>query len=80
VAVVDDAISAGSAVQASLADIESCGAIPVALGALIVIGPRAGALAAERGLALEWLVELPNAMYVPTDCPMCAQGTPLTKP
>jgi len=80
VAVVDDAISAGSAVQASLSDLESCGAIPVALGALIVIGPRAGALAAERGLALEWLVELPNAMYVPTDCPMCAQGTPLTKP
>ena len=80
VAVVDDAISAGSAVQASLADLESSGAVPVALGALIVIGPRAAALAAERHLALEWLVDVPNPIYVPTDCPMCALGAPMTNP
>jgi len=80
VAVVDDAISAGSAVQASLADLESTGAVPVTLGALIVIGPRAAALAAERHLALEWLVDVPNPIYVPSDCPMCALGAPLTSP
>jgi len=80
VAVVDDAISAGSAVQAALSDLQSWGAIPVALGALIVIGPRAAVLAAEQQLALEWLAELPNAIYLPTECPMCARAAPLTNP
>lgn len=80
VAVVDDAISAGSAVRAALADLESCGAIPVALGALMVIGPRAAALAAERRLPLEWLVALPAAIYLPVQCPMCALGAHLTNP
>jgi len=80
VALVDDAISAGSAVQAALKDLTSCGAIPVALGALITIGPRAAALAAEQHLPLESLVELPAAIYAPTECPMCALGAPLTEP
>jgi orotate phosphoribosyltransferase len=80
VALVDDAISAGSAVQAALADLTSCGAIRVALGALITIGPRAAALAAEEHLPLESLIELPAAVYAPTQCPLCALGAPLTDP
>ena len=80
VALVDDAISAGSAVQAALTDLTSCGAIPVALGALITIGPRAAALAAEQHLPLESLIELPAAIYTPAECPMCALGAPLSDP
>jgi orotate phosphoribosyltransferase len=80
VAVVDDAISAGSAVRAALADLVSCGAIPVALGALMLIGPKAVSLATEMRLPLERLLELPNPVWTPAECPLCAAGRPLTNP
>ena len=80
VAIVDDAISAGSAVRSTLADVESCGAMPVVLGALISVGARARQFAATKRIALECLVELPQAIWTPTECPLCAAGTPLTSP
>ncbi|RPI88772.1 MAG: orotate phosphoribosyltransferase, partial [Planctomycetaceae bacterium] len=40
-AVVDDVINAGSAVQAVLDDFSACGARPVAIGALMVLGQSA---------------------------------------
>jgi orotate phosphoribosyltransferase len=52
VAIVDDAISAGSAVRGTHSDLIACGARPVALGALIVFGDAPRALAAEAGLPL----------------------------
>jgi orotate phosphoribosyltransferase len=79
VAVIDDAISAGSAVRATLADLDSLGAQAVELAALIVIGDRPAALARERNLPLEWLVRLPNNVWAPGECPMCALGAPLTE-
>ena len=78
VAVVDDAISAGSAVRATLADIASAGANPVALGALMLIGPKAVSLATELQLPLERLLELPNPIWAPIECPLCESGAPLT--
>jgi orotate phosphoribosyltransferase len=79
-AIVDDAISAGSAARATLADLEACGARPVALAAFILIGDRAAVLAREKAVPLEWLVQLPNRLYAPAECPMCALGAPLTEP
>ena len=38
---MDDAISAGSAVRGTHADLIDCGALPVALGALVVFGDAA---------------------------------------
>jgi orotate phosphoribosyltransferase len=78
--VVDDAISAGSAVRAALADLVSCGAIPVAIGALMLIGPKAVSLATELRLPLERLLELPNPVWTAAECPLCAAGRPLTNP
>jgi orotate phosphoribosyltransferase len=80
VAVVDDAISAGSAVRATLADLGLCGATPVVLGALLLIGPRATRLATETQLPIESLMELPNQIWTPAECPICSQGVPLTSP
>ena len=80
VAVVDDAISAGSAVRSTLGDVESCGAVPVALGALISFGGRAAEFAASKQIALEGLVDRPLAIWTPSECPRCAGGTPLTTP
>lgn len=80
VALVDDAISAGSAVRATLADLEACGALPVVLGALIVVGPRGRQFAAEKRIPLEYLIDLPNPSWAPTECPMCGLGAPLLFP
>jgi orotate phosphoribosyltransferase len=79
VAVVDDAISAGSAVRATLADLDALGAQPVVLAALMVIGDRPMALARERMLPLAFLVQLPNNVWAPAECPMCALAAPLTE-
>jgi orotate phosphoribosyltransferase len=72
VAIVDDVINAGSATRATLADLRACGARPVAVGALLVLGSSAAALTAAEGLALETVATLPNALWEPAECPLCA--------
>ncbi|HYO50313.1 MAG TPA: phosphoribosyltransferase family protein [Chloroflexia bacterium] len=72
VAVVDDAISAGSAVRGTLAALEANGAKPVALAALLVLGTQAERFCREHGLALEYIAQLPYEVWLPTECPLCA--------
>jgi orotate phosphoribosyltransferase len=74
-AVVDDVINAGSAVRATLAELDGCGAVPVAVGALLLLGPPAPA--AERGLPLHRLDTQAAGLWEPADCPRCAAGEPL---
>jgi len=76
-ALVDDAISAGSAVRGSLADLLACGAQPVALGALFVFGERAAAFAREHALPLEVIAPMPSSLWPPDRCPLCHAGVPL---
>jgi orotate phosphoribosyltransferase len=78
VAIVNDVINAGSAVLGTLADLRAAGASPVAIGALAVLAERAGQLAAENQLPLERLVQLPNQIWDPQECPLCARHVPLT--
>ena len=77
VAVVNDVINAGSAVRGALIDLDACGARPVAIGALLVLGTSAARLAADRGVALETLASLPNTLWTPAECPLCGRGVPL---
>lgn len=77
VAVVDDVINAGSATGGTLIALDAAGAEAVAIGALLVLGDPAGALAARRGIPLERIAWLPNAIWTPADCPLCASGIPL---
>jgi orotate phosphoribosyltransferase len=79
VAVVDDAINAASAVRATVADLVGCGAYPVAVGALVVLGDTADALAGDRGVSLECGCRVPGRLWVPADCPLCATGVPLER-
>lgn len=79
VAIVDDAISAGSAVRGTYADLLGCGARPVALGALLVFGGAAAKFAAESGLALEGIAAMDFGLWLPTDCPLCRAGVALEK-
>ncbi len=77
VAIVNDVINAGSSVRGTLTDLEACGARPVAIGTLLVLGSSASRIAAERGVALETLASLPNDIWTTAECPMCARRVPL---
>jgi len=77
VAIVNDVINAGSAVRGTLADLEACHARPVAIGTLLVLGSSASRIAADGGVSLETLASLPNNIWTPAECPMCARRLPL---
>jgi orotate phosphoribosyltransferase len=77
VAIVDDAISAGSAVKGTHADLLACGARPVACGALFIFGDRADAFAAETNLNVEVIARLTFGMWKPGECPLCKTGVPI---
>ncbi len=77
VAIVDDVISAGSAVRGTLTALQSCGAIPVCMGALLVLGDAASALCAAQNIPLEQLSQLDYNLWPPPECPLCASGVPL---
>lgn len=74
VAVVDDAISAGSAVRGTVADLRECGARPLVLGALFIFGSAAARFAADHGLALEGICAQEFALWPPGECPLCQAG------
>ena len=77
VAVVDDAISAGSAVRGTLTSLMANGAKPVAIGALLVLGTQAERYCREHRLALEYAAQLPYEVWLPAECPLCASGVTL---
>lgn len=77
VAVVDDAINAGSAMRGTIADLRRSGAEVVALGALLILGDAARDYATTQGIPLETIATLPNTIWEPAACPLCAAGVPL---
>ena len=77
VAIANDVVNAGSAVRATLADLRTLGARPIALGTLAVLGQAAAEFAAREGIALESLARFSNSLWEPADCPLCARGVAL---
>jgi orotate phosphoribosyltransferase len=77
VAIVNDVISAGSALRGTFADLESCGAATVAVASLAVLGASAAEFAALHHLALESLASFPFTMWPPAECPLCRSGVAL---
>jgi len=80
VAIVNDVINAGSAVRGTFQDLRACGAEPVAIGALLVLGDSAVSCAAGEHIALESVATLPNRLWTAAECPLCASGVPLEGP
>ncbi len=80
VAIVDDVISTGSAARATYTDLAACGAKPVVLGALLILGFAAQTVAKSSNMALESIAQLPSHYWPPADCPLCAANTPLESP
>jgi orotate phosphoribosyltransferase len=77
VAIVDDVANAGSATRATYSELRAAGARPVAIATLLTLGTAVPKFARERGLMHTSLATLPNPLWEPAACPLCAAGTPL---
>jgi orotate phosphoribosyltransferase len=77
VALVDDAINAGSAVRATWETLDHCGAAVLVVGALIVLGSSIGEYLDQRGVPIERLSWLPAEQWPVKTCPRCAEGVAL---
>ncbi len=79
-AVVDDVISAGSSVRATVAALQSAGAKTVVVGSLLVLGSAAIDHFATLGVPLVALGDQPFNLWAPAECPQCAAGAALEGP
>ena len=80
IALVDDVMSAGSSLRATLTEVEAHGAIPVVIGTLYVLGNTGAAFFTERGLRIETTGRAPFDSWRPNECPLCAATVPLDDP
>jgi orotate phosphoribosyltransferase len=74
VAIVDDVMSAGSALRGTFAALNAHGATTVVAGALLVLGTRGVEFFSERGIALESVCSESFDLWLPNECPRCAAG------
>lgn len=77
VAIVDDAMSAGSALLGTFGELQSYGAVPVVGAALLVLGSAGADLFAQHGVAVEAVIRQEYDMWAPAACPLCTAGVPL---
>lgn len=77
VAIVNDVINAGSAVRATFEDLTACDAQVPVIAALLTLGTHIEEFAAAKGVRLESLATLPNTVWTPSMCPLCAEAVPL---
>jgi orotate phosphoribosyltransferase len=77
VAIVNDVISAGSAVRGAFSDLQAIGANIVVIGALLALGDSIAGFAREHHVPLELLSQMPHNLWTPSECPLCAAGKPL---
>ena len=77
VAIVDDAINAGSAVAAAADAITAAGGRIVAVAALLTLGSTPATIA---GVPVQSLATVQSQLWPPPTCPRCAAGSPLSVP
>lgn len=80
VALVDDVMSAGSSLRATMTTIEQHGAIPIVVGTLSLLGTIGENFFKERGLRIETTGRAPFDTWRQPECPLCAAGMPLDDP
>jgi orotate phosphoribosyltransferase len=80
VAVVDDAVNAGSAVLSTAAALTAAGAEVCVVGTLLVLNDAADAVGTALGVPVEHLAALPTTLWTVADCPLCLTGAPLDPP
>jgi orotate phosphoribosyltransferase len=77
VAIVDDVMSAGSALRGTFTELSAHGATTIVAGALLVLGSRGVDFFAERKIAVESVCHDKFELWAPDECPHCAAGTPV---
>jgi orotate phosphoribosyltransferase len=77
IAIVDDVMSAGSALRGTFTELRAHGATPVVAGALLVLGSAGDAYFAEQQVAVEAVTRGEYELWRPTDCPLCTAGVTL---
>jgi orotate phosphoribosyltransferase len=80
VAIADDAVNAGTAVEACAGRLRECGAIPVAVAALLSVGPASRSKRAAMSLPFYAVDEMRSQAWRAAECRLCAAGVPLTDP
>jgi len=78
VAVVDDAVNAGTAVAACLRELRAQGAVPVAVAALLGLGEASAMVPAKLGVPFYPAGTMPSRAWPAPECPLCADGDPVT--
>lgn len=79
VALADDAVNAGTAIRACATELQSSGAVPVAVAALLALGPAEATVRDAMGLPLHAAATLNSQAWPAATCPLCASGTALTE-
>jgi len=74
-AIVDDVMSAGSSLRATMEELSAHGAETAVVGALFVLGSKGAEFFARHGLAVESVGQSPFDMWPAEACPLCAAGS-----
>jgi orotate phosphoribosyltransferase len=77
IAIVDDVMSAGSALRGTYNELLTRDASPVVAGALMVLGNIGSSFFADRDVPVEAVVSENYLLWLPTECPLCVAGMPL---
>jgi len=80
VAITDDAINAGTAARACFHQVRDSGAIPVAVAALLELGPARAMVRDTMRVPFYAAATLPSQVWPASGCPLCADGTRPTGP
>lgn len=75
VAIVDDVMSAGSSMRATMEEMSAHGGETAVVGALFVLGSKGAEFFAQHGLPVESVGQSPFDMWPAEACPLCAAGS-----
>jgi orotate phosphoribosyltransferase len=77
IAMVDDVMSAGSALRGTYAELIAHGALPVVAAALLVLGTTGSDYFTMNDVMVEAVAREAFDLWPPNECPLCAAGVPL---
>ena len=80
VAIADDAVNAGTAVQACSDRLRGDGAVPVAVAALLSLGPASATVAEAMSMPFYAADTVRSHAWPADECSLCARRVPLTDP
>ncbi len=77
VAIVDDVMSAGSALRGTFLELKTHAAEPAVVGALLILGSVGSKFFSAQKVAVEAVAKEDYDLWLPTDCPHCLAGVRL---